>query len=77
MLKQDGAEQISNAQNSAPIQEVASDALNSTSHAIGENITRHVSTNRLSLLALIFQATPQRNLHGVICIKQLEADRPR
>ncbi|MFI7968847.1 glycerol-3-phosphate 1-O-acyltransferase PlsB, partial [Acinetobacter baumannii] len=50
-------------------------AVNSSAHAILENINRAVVINPVSLLSIILLATPKHTLDEEICIKQLEAYR--
>ena len=61
--------------NDDPIPQAVSDAVNSSAHAILENINRAVVINPVSLLSIILLATPKHTLDEEICIKQLEAYR--
>ena len=75
MLKKHGADQIKIEKNDDPIPSPVSDAVNSSAHAILENINRAVVINPVSLLSLILLATPKHTLDEEICIKQLDAYR--
>ena len=75
MLKQHGADQIKVEKNDAPIPQEVSDAVNSSAHAILENINRAVVINPVSLLSLILLATAKHTLDEEICIKQLDTYR--
>ncbi|OTG72090.1 glycerol-3-phosphate 1-O-acyltransferase [Acinetobacter terrae] len=75
MLKKHGADQIKIEKNDDPVPQEVSDAVNSSAHAILENINRAVVINPVSLLSLILLATPKHTLDEEICIKQLDAYR--
>ena len=75
MLKKHGADKIKIEKNDDPIPSEVSDAVNSSAHAILENINRAVVINPVSLLSLILLATPKHTLDEEICIKQLDAYR--
>lgn len=75
MLKQHNAENVYIEKNDDPIPQAVSDAVNSSAHAILENINRAVVINPVSLLSIILLATPKHTLDEEICIKQLEAYR--
>lgn len=75
MLKKHGADQIKIEKNDDPVPPEVSDAVNSSAHAILENINRAVVINPVSLLSLILLATPKHTLDEEICIKQLDAYR--
>ena len=75
MLKKHGADQIKIEKNDAPIPTAVSDAVDSSAHAILENINRAVVINPVSLLSIMLLATPKHTLDEEICIKQLDAYR--
>lgn len=75
MLKKNGADKIKIEKNDDPVPQEVSDAVNSSAHAILENINRAVVINPVSLLSLILLATPKHTLDEEICIKQLDAYR--
>ncbi len=75
LLKQHNAENVYIEKNDDPIPQAVSDAVNSSAHAILENINRAVVINPVSLLSIILLATPKHTLDEEICIKQLEAYR--
>ncbi len=75
MLKRHGADNIKVESNDAPIPQEVSDAVNSSAHAILENINRAAVINPVSLLSLILLATPKHTLDEEICIKQLDTYR--
>lgn len=75
MLKKHGADQIKIDKNDAPIPTAVSDAVDSSAHAILENINRAVVINPVSLLSIMLLATPKHTLDEEICIKQLDAYR--
>ena len=75
LLKQHGADNIIIENNDAPIPKEVSEAVNSSAHAILENINRAVVINPVSLLSLILLATPKHTLDEEICIKQLDTYR--
>ncbi|NNG82540.1 glycerol-3-phosphate 1-O-acyltransferase PlsB [Acinetobacter sp. ANC 5378] len=75
MLKKHDADKIKIEKNDDPIPSEVSDAVNSSAHAILENINRAVVINPVSLLSLILLATPKHTLDEEICIKQLDAYR--
>jgi glycerol-3-phosphate O-acyltransferase len=75
MLKKHGADKIKIEKNDDPVPQEVSDAVNSSAHAILENINRAVVINPVSLLSLILLATPKHTLDEEICIKQLDAYR--
>ena len=75
MLKKHGADQIKIEKNDAPIPTEVSDAVDSSAHAILENINRAVVINPVSLLSIMLLATPKHTLDEEICIKQLDAYR--
>ena len=75
VLKAHGADQIKIEKNDDPIPPQVSDAINSSAHAIVENINRAVVINPVSLLSLILLATPKHTLDEELCIKQLDAYR--
>ncbi|WP_353144605.1 glycerol-3-phosphate 1-O-acyltransferase PlsB [Acinetobacter pragensis] len=75
MLKKHGADQITVDRNDAPIPQEVSDAVNSSAHAILENINRAVVINPVSLLSLILLATAKHTLDEEICVKQLDTYR--
>ncbi|MEG2357658.1 glycerol-3-phosphate 1-O-acyltransferase PlsB [Acinetobacter sp.] len=75
MLKKHGADQIKVEKNDAPIPQEVADAVNSSAHAILENINRAVVINPVSLLSLILLATAKHTLDEEICIKQLDTYR--
>lgn len=75
MLKQHNAENIKIEKNDDPIPQEVSDAVNSSAHAILENINRAAVVNPVSLLSLILLATAKHTLDEEICIKQLDTYR--
>ena len=75
MLKQHNAENIKIEKNDDPIPQEVSDAVNSSAHAILENINRAAVVNPVSLLSLILLATSKHTLDEEICIKQLDTYR--
>jgi len=75
LLKEHNAENVYIEKNDDPIPQAVSDAVNSSAHAILENINRAVVINPVSLLSIILLATPKHTLDEEICIKQLEAYR--
>ena len=75
MLKQHNAENIKIEKNDDPIPQAVSDAVNSSAHAILENINRAAVVNPVSLLSLILLATSKHTLDEEICIKQLDTYR--
>ena len=75
VLKQHDAEHISIEKNDDPIPPQVSDAVNTSAHAILENINRAAVINPVSLLSLILLATPKHTLDEEICVKQLDTYR--
>ena len=75
VLKQHEAEHISIEKNDDPIPPQVSDAVNTSAHAILENINRAAVINPVSLLSLILLATPKHTLDEEICVKQLDTYR--
>lgn len=75
MLKAHNADQIKIEKNDDPLPNEVSQAINSSAHAILENINRAVVINPVSLLSLILLATPKHTLDEELCIKQLDAYR--
>ena len=75
ILKQHDAEHISIEKNDDPIPPQVSDAVNTSAHAILENINRAAVINPVSLLSLILLATPKHTLDEEICVKQLDTYR--
>ncbi len=75
LLKAHGADQIKIEKNDDPIPPQVSEVINSSAHAIVENINRAVVINPVSLLSLILLATPKHTLDEELCIKQLDAYR--
>lgn len=75
MLKAQNADQIKIEKNDDPLPNEVSQAINSSAHAILENINRAVVINPVSLLSLILLATPKHTLDEELCIKQLDAYR--
>ncbi|MFN4093847.1 MAG: glycerol-3-phosphate 1-O-acyltransferase PlsB [Acinetobacter johnsonii] len=75
MLKKHGAENVQIAKNDDPIPQEVSDAVNSSAHAILENINRAAVVNPVSLLSLVLLATEKHTLDEEICIKQLDTYR--
>ncbi|NEU35226.1 glycerol-3-phosphate 1-O-acyltransferase PlsB, partial [bacterium LRH843] len=63
------------AKNDDPIPQEVSDAVNSSAHAILENINRAAVVNPVSLLSLVLLATEKHTLDEEICIKQLDTYR--
>ncbi|RKG32298.1 glycerol-3-phosphate 1-O-acyltransferase PlsB [Acinetobacter tianfuensis] len=75
VLKEHGAEQVKIEKNDDVMPQEVSDAVNSSAHAILENINRAVVINPVSLLSLILLATAKHTLDEEICIKQLDTYR--
>lgn len=75
MLKAHGADQMKIEKNDDPLPNEVSLAINSSAHAILENINRAVVINPVSLLSLILLATSKHTLDEELCIKQLDAYR--
>jgi glycerol-3-phosphate O-acyltransferase len=75
VLKEHGAEQVKIEKNDDPMPQEVSDAVNSSAHAILENINRAVVINPVSLLSLILLATAKHTLDEEICVKQLDTYR--
>ncbi len=75
LLKAHCADQIKIEKNDDPIPPQVSEVINSSAHAIVENINRAVVINPVSLLSLILLATPKHTLDEELCIKQLDAYR--
>lgn len=75
LLKAHQADHIQIQKNDDPIPPEVSAAINSSAHAILENINRAVVINPVSLLSLILLSTPKHTLDEALCIKQLDAYR--
>jgi len=75
LLKAHGAENVKIEKNDDPMPQEVSDAVNSSAHAILENINRAVVINPVSLLSLILLATAKHTLDEETCINQLDTYR--